>query len=396
MMSGTALSGVTVVDFAQGIAGPYCACLLGELGAHVIKVEPPEGDWGRKIGPQYGDAGVIFRTFNRGKRSVVLDLKEPVARQAALRLVDTADVFIESNRPRVLQRYGLDYASLHARNARLVYVSVTGFGQTGSYANRAATDSLMQAYTGLSFAAEESGRPGRLRIGIIDVSAGIYANSAVLAALITRQRSRSGQYLDINLTHTSAALQAYKIAEDAASGGAPQQELFAGTGTYRTRDGWIAVSAIRDKHVIALLRIAGRSDLLSDAMFASTELRLDHQEDLRKLIATEMEKMPTQHWLRAMQEADVMGQEVLSYARFREDAHVRDRRIFMGMDDAACGPLPMVRMPGLDPDELAFEPYPPMGQNTREELAAAGVATADIEALLKAQSASDGARREAP
>ncbi len=383
-MLGRALDGFTVVDLSQGTAGPYCACMLGEFGARVIKVEPAQGDWGRYIGPQYGDAGVIFRLFNKGKESVVLDLKISRARYAALRLVERADVLVESNRPGIMKRYGLDHEALRKNLPRLVYVSVTEFGQDGPSATRAATDSVMQAYTGLSLGAITSAEPARLKIGIIDISAGIYASNAVLAALMARGRSGEGPYLDINLTHTAAALQAYKIAEDAASGGAAQQELYAGTGTYRTQDSWIAVSAIRDMHVEQLLSIVGRADLLGDARFAFGELRLVNQEALRGLIAAEMAKQPTAHWLAKMQDADIMGQEVLSYSRFRDDAHVKARHIFQELDSGPTGPLPVVRVPGLGLDEAATRPYPDIGRDTRAVLAELGINSEDIDSMERA------------
>lgn len=389
-MLGHALSNFTVLDFSQGIAGPYCTSMLGEFGARVIKVEPPEGDWGRFIGPQYGDSGVIFRLFNKGKESVVIDLKHEHAREAALGLVARADVLIESNRPGIMRRYGLDFASLRERFPRLVYVSVTGFGQDGPFAARAATDSLMQAYTGLSLAAISAAEPARLKVGVIDMSAGIYASNAVFAALMARERSGAGQYLDINLTHTASALQAYKIAEDAASGGAPQQELFAGTGTYRTQDGWLAISAIRDKHVEDLLRIVGCSELLADARFDTGPHRLANQEALRALIAARMDTQPTAHWLARLGEADIMGQEVLSYSQFRDDAHVKARGIFQNMESASGRPLPVVRVPGLGLGEVEMRPYPDKGRDTRPVLAECGMTPNAIDSIVRGADAVEG------
>jgi len=386
-MLGQALAAITVLDFSQGIAGPYCACMLAELGARVIKIEPPEGDWGRYVGPRYGDSGVIFRSFNKGKKSIVLDLKESVARDAALRLADHADVFIESNRPGAMKRCGLDHEALSRRNPRLVYVSVTGFGQLGPYAGRAATDSLMQAFTGLSYAALGGEHPARIRLGVIDVSAGLYASHAVLAALIERGRSGIGQNLDINLTHAAAALQAYKIAEDAASAGAPQQELYAGIGTYRTRDGWLAVSAIREKHVIGLMELIGRSDLLLDPRFFTTEARLANQGALREMISAEILKMPTSYWSEQMQKADLMGQEVLDYNGFRGDSHVENQGIFQTVEFDGIGPLPTVRVPGLLREEAKLESSSELGRHTKEVLTEFGVPSADVAAVLQANGA---------
>jgi crotonobetainyl-CoA:carnitine CoA-transferase CaiB-like acyl-CoA transferase len=380
-MLNDALAGLTVVDFSQGIAGPNCACLLGDLGARVIKIEPPEGDWARGVGARYGDSSVTYKCFNRGKLGVMLDLKDARAREAACRLTDAADVFVESSRPGVAKRLGIDYGTLKERNPRLIYVSVTGFGQTGPYGNRPATDTILQALTGFSIGVAGSGSPMRVRVAVVDVSAGVYAGYAALAAVIRRARTGTGEYLDINLMHAAAALQGYKIAEDAASGGARQGELFAGIGIYATQDGYLALSAIRDAHVVGLLEAIGRTALIEEPRFSTLEKRLERQDELREEIACEIAKQPTRYWLTVMSKTDLLYQEVLNYSRFREDPQAEAVCLFEQVVFDGVGPLPMVRPPGAEDGRMQAMPSPLLGQHTREVLLEAGVASSDADEL---------------
>lgn len=372
-MLGQALCGTTVLDLSQGIAGPHCACLLGDLGARVVKIEPPEGDWARSLGEGSGGTSPVFHAFNRGKEGVVLDIKTGPGRRAVARLAQTADVIVESNRPSVLQRFGLDYAELAARRPELIYVSLTGFGQSGPYSARAATDSVVQAYSGFALGASASAEPVRIRFGLIDVSAGLYASHAALAAYVVRLRTGRGQHLDINLAHAAAALQSYKIAEAAAAGPEGARELAAGIGTYRTTDGYIVLSAVRDKHLLGMLEVIGLRKLLEDSRFATRDARMNHQGELHALVAAALRAMPSAHWTKMMDTADLPCQEVLSYAAFRADPHARFHALVQeaAYGDAAC--LPTVRCPGLVAAEFQCRPAPRLGEHTDAVLARAGI-----------------------
>lgn len=371
-MIAEALEGVTVLDFSQAIAGPYAACLLAELGATVIKVEPPEGDFSRRLGEIHGDSATPFKVFNRGKRGIALDLKDVTARQAALRLIEKADVLIENNRPGTMQRLGLDYEYVRRLNDRIIYVSMTGYGQSGPYAQYPATDILMQAYTGLALGASATNEPIRVQFALIDMCAGIYASHAVLAALLQRANRGRGQHLDINLMHAAAAFQSYKITEHAASSENRKEELYAGIGIYRTRDGHVAISAMRDKFVLGLLELIGRMDLVDDPLFSTAELRTSNQAMLREEIARAIRRFTTKDLIKAMQAADLMGQEVLDYASFVEDGHVRETGLFEFME--VCGmSLPFVRAPGTAQDRPRLRQAPRLGQDTYEILVEAGV-----------------------
>ena len=371
-MIAEALDGLVVLDFSQAIAGPYSACLLAELGATVIKIEPPQGDFSRRLGEAYGDSATPFKILNRGKHGIILDLKDVTARQAALRLIEKADVLIENNRPGTMRRLGLDYEYVQKVNDRLIYVSMTGYGQSGPYAQHPATDILMQAYTGLALGASQDGEPIRVQFALIDMCAGLYASHAVLAALLQRASSGRGQHLDISLAHAAAAFQGYKIADYAASGGQKQEELYAGIGIYRTQDGYIAVSAMRDKFVLGLLNVIGRMDLIDNPLFSNAELRTANQRALRHEIAGTIKTLSSRKLLTAMRAADLMGQEVLDYGAFIQDSHIRNTGLFEFFETDGLV-LPVARLPGTARDRPKLRQAPKLGQDTYDVLVKAGV-----------------------
>src|ERR1700754_1706073 len=193
--------GLRVLDFGQGVASPYCGALLASYGADVIKVEPPEGDWSRRLGTTYGTHSALSAVYNRGKRSLCLDLKKSNALEVARHLAAQCDVFIEGFRPGVAARLGLGYDTLRQDNARLIYLSVSGFGQNGPYAERPCTDSVAQAFSGLvSVNVGNDKVPHRVGATISDVATGVYAFQAVSTALFARAAVGTGRWIDVSLT----------------------------------------------------------------------------------------------------------------------------------------------------------------------------------------------------
>lgn len=368
-----ALQGFKVLDFSQGIAGPHGACLLAEMGADVLKIEPPTGDWLRVMGARKGQSSVLFATFNRGKRGLMLDLKRPEAVQTARQLIAQADVMLESNRVGVMARLGLDYEAARQINPRLVYVSVTGFGQSGPYIERPATDAAVQAYSGFSFGASDMVTPMRVRLSLVDIITGIYTSQAVQGALLQRARTGEGQFIDISLAHSITAVQAYKYAEHELTGGALSGELFAGIGLYRTADGYIAMSAMKEQHIIDLMQLLGLGELLQDPRFATPQARFENQGLLREQLASRFVQQPSAHWLPRLREADLIHQEVLTYEAYRRDAQVLHQRLFTPSDLNEMGTLPTVRMPGLPADGPPLSPPPSIGQHTDEVLCSLGL-----------------------
>lgn len=368
-MLSKALTGITVLDFSQGIAGPHGACLLGEMGADVIKIEPPAGDWLRGLGHRQGDTSVLFGYFNRGKSGIALDLKDPLGKQAALDMIRQADVMIESNRPGVMARLGLGYDDVRALNPGLVYLSVTGFGQQGPHCGLPATDAAMQAYTGFSFGAGDMKDPVRVRISVVDIVTGVYASNAVLAALMGRAgNGGQGQYIDLSLMHGISAVQGPKYAEHQATQGAVSRELYAAIGIYQTRDGHIALSAMRDQQVTDFIALIGRADVLQDARYATQRDRHENQDALRALIQAELLKQPNSHWIEATRRIDLICQPVQAYADFRRDPQALAYEIFQEMNLGYDHPLPVVRMPGMAAAEANLGPPPRLGADTAQVL----------------------------
>lgn len=376
-----ALAGVRVLDFSQGIAAPHGACLLGEMGAEVIKIEPPAGDWLRGLGVRRNGSSVLYGTFNRGKRGLALDLKQPKALQAARQLIEGADVMIESNRPGVMQRLGLDYQSVRRINPRIVYGSVTGFGRTGPQADLPATDAAVQAFSGLSFGAGDMVQPVRVRISMIDVVTGVYLSQGILGALVQRGRTGEGQHVDLSLMHCISAVQGYKFAEYEATGGAVARELFAAIGIYRCADGFIAISAMRDQQVVDLIRLIGQEPLLADPRFDSPQARFENQDGLRVVIAEALAMQAVAAWLPRLQGADLIAQEVQDYPSFRRHPQTLSQSIFTQADLGEAGSLPVVRMPGL-PVEAHCAPAPQLGQDTLAVLREAGLDPATCDTLV--------------
>ncbi|WGS19903.1 MULTISPECIES: CoA transferase [unclassified Bradyrhizobium] len=261
--------GLRVLDFGQGVASPYAGYLLAANGADVIKVEPPEGDWSRRLGTTYGSQSALSAVYNRGKRSLVLDLKKPEGIETARKLAAGADVIIEGFRPGVMDRLGLGYNALSRENPRLIYLSISGFGQEGPYAQRPCSDSVAQAFSGLvSVNVGADGIPHRVGATISDVCTGLYGYQAVATALFARASICKGRRIDVSLSQSTAALLGHKLAEHVLEGGAPRL-LNVPAGSYRTSDGWIMVTLVTEAQYGRLCSVLERDDLATDPRFAS-------------------------------------------------------------------------------------------------------------------------------
>lgn len=345
------LEGMTVLDLSQGIAGPYCAGLLGDFGARVVKVEPPGGDWLRRAGGRVGRSTAMFETFNRRKQSIVLDLKSAIGAAAARRLVEAADVVVESARVGAMRRLRLGYADLASARPELVYTSISGFGQTGPKARLPATDTVIQAYAGI--AAHATSAPGspRLRLAIVDIVSGLYASQATLAALMKRWRTGKGQWVQVDLVHAMAALQAYKIADVLANGDDGQREAFAVIGNYKACDGALCISAASDRHVLACLQALDLAAVLQEPAFADPVARHAHQVELRRRVAAALAPMPLTEALRRLEQAEVPCQRILDYAGFVADAKANAPGLFEWLQCADGARLPAVRTPATGSDQ---------------------------------------------
>ncbi|MGH7421727.1 MAG: CaiB/BaiF CoA transferase family protein, partial [Candidatus Rokuibacteriota bacterium] len=245
-------AGLKVVDLSQGIAGPYSAMLLAQYGADVVKVEPPEGDWARGLGKKYGDLTAFAVAANLGKRSIVLDLKTEEGKETVRRLLATADVFLESFRPGVAARLGVGYPDVSALNPGIIYLSVSGFGQTGPDAERPAVDTVFQAFTGLmSVNRGADGIPHRVGVIVMDMATALSSFQAVAVALYARRDEPRGRYIESSLLRGGATIQAVSMIQHHLEGGKPQPGLTP-SGTFKASDGWINLTILRDADFPAL------------------------------------------------------------------------------------------------------------------------------------------------
>lgn len=379
--------GLRVLDLGQGVASPYCAMLLALYGADVVKVEPPGGDWSRGLGTRYADdtQTAMSMTFNRGKRALQLDLKSAEGRAVLRRLALQADVLIEGFRPGVVARLGVGYDSLKDENPGLIFLSVSGFGQTGAYAERPCTDSAAQAFSGMvSVNPGADGVPHRIGALMCDVPTGLYAYHAVATALYARRDTGTGRWIDISLMNGGAAILGHKLAEYALGGG-PPATINAPAGTYRTSDGVISLALINEDQYRRLCDVLARPDLATDPRFDSFPTRGANEPALVAQIAPIFATDTAAAWLARLRAADLICDRVNSFADWLADPHVQAVGASVPISQPGVGPVPMPHTPGAPAaSEAALTPSPSPGQHSRAVLADAGLSKQEIAALEQA------------
>jgi CoA:oxalate CoA-transferase len=376
--------GLRVVDMSQGVAGPYCAMLLAQHGADVIKIEPRDGDWARKLGQEYGDHSAFSIPANLGKRSIVMDLKHKDTQAIVDGMIADADVFIEGFRPGVMDRLGYSYERLKGINPKLIYVSVSGFGQAGLMRERPAMDPLLQAFTG--FMSENQGADGiphRTPLILFDMSTALYAQQAVAAALYARRDHDQGRKIDLSLMESAAAVQAIRLMDSYREG--PYQVASAPSGTFETQDGFLQMIVVKNIEFEKLCNAVGWQDFLADPKFDSNLKRRDHAEFLigeaRALFATNT----TGHWQALLTEVGVQNERVQSYREFAEHPQTAALGAVAwltqeGSDEA----WPVPNMPGTPKLEQGEKHAvsPTLGQHTREIMADMGHDASTIDKLM--------------
>ncbi len=387
-----ALEGLTVLDLTQVMAGPSCCQLLGDLGAQVVKVEPAgSGDHTRQSMGHFLPHGEssAFVAVNRNKRGIAIDLKQDAGRDAFYRLARGADVVVENFRPGVTARLGVDYPTLSEQNPRLIYASISGFGQTGPYAGRPGYDLIAQAMSGImSVTGEPGGAPVKSSIPLADLAAGLYCAVAILAACIARERTGRGQYIDTSLYEAGLALSVWETAELWATGQVPRplgsaHRMNAPYQAFRTRDGYITVGANNPRLWQRLCQVIGREDLLADERFTSNAGRMAHREALTTEIESALKSRDTADWEAALLEAGVPCGPLRDYAQVVQDPHTLAREMVVTMDHPVEGEIRGLGIPvklSGTPGEIR-RPAPLLGQHTDEILAGLGYSAAEISAL---------------
>jgi crotonobetainyl-CoA:carnitine CoA-transferase CaiB-like acyl-CoA transferase len=387
----TALEGIRVIDLTSVLAGPFCTMMLGDAGADVIKVESPAGDQARTWGPPFwGDQGAEFLAVNRNKRSIVLDLKTRKARGVLFDLCKTADVFVENYRRGVTERLGIDYESIRKVNPRIVYCSISGFGDSGPRRDQAAYDSVMQAFVGIMHMTGAPGTPPtRASVSICDMSAAMYANQAILLALAARARTGRGQRVEASLFESQIAWLAFRAVGYFATGKAPGGKLGSASAhlapyqVYATADGDLMVAALNNGLFKKLAVAMDLPELADDPDYATNAKRVQHREALNAKLMERFVTRGTVEWAKRLTDAGVPCSRINTVEDVLLDPQTEARNMIMQLEHPTLG---AIKVPGI-PIKLSDTPgsgrrAPPLlGQHQHEVLEELGLSREDIEAL---------------
>ena len=390
------LAGITVVDLTQVLAGPYCTYQLALLGADVIKIEPPgQGEWTRGQGsfPGLSEHGLSlgFCVQNAQKRSLTVNLKEPRGIAIVTHLVARADVFVENFRPGVADRLGLGYAALAARNPRLVYASISAYGQDGPLGHRGAYDHVVQAMAGIM---PTTGMPGSepTKVGApyIDYAAGLQGAFAITAALHERHRTGTGQRVDVAMLDTALLLMANHLVQVAMTGENPAKtgnEAFSGapsSGCYATQDGLLMLAANTERQFVALCTALGRPDLTTDPRFADRHIRRHNQEALRQAFATVFASNTAAAWEALLDAAGVPAAKVRTIREVLDEGQPAARGLLTAVRPVEGGPDVRVPTAGFKINSAVLAPTQPprqLGTDTEAILQQLGYTASEIATL---------------
>src|SRR5690349_1246458 len=315
--------GVKVLDLSQGVAGPYCAMHLARNGADVIKVEPTgAGCWSRQLGRPIGDHTAHSVVVNRAKRSLAVDLKTDEGVAIVQRLARDCDVFVQNYRVGKIDKFGLDYESVKKSNPEVIYLSITGFGPKGPLFDQPATDSVMQAYTGMmSINRGPTGIPQRIEMLAIDFSTGLYAFQAVAAALYKKAMKGRGSYIETSLLECALALQEGAMMEHHLQGGAAEP-IGMPVGMFKTRDGYMSVNARRDEHFKRLAKLLDREQWLADPRYADARARVTNRDALMAELRPIFETKTSDEWVELLSSIDILKAKVNTYEDLFADEQV--------------------------------------------------------------------------
>jgi len=395
MTKSTALDGLRVLDVTQVMAGPYCAMVLADLGADVIKIEPPAGDSSRQMPGAVGTDSPSFNAVNRGKRSVVLNLKAREGREVFTRLVRSTDILIENYRPGVMDALGLGYEALAPLNPRLVYASISGYGQTGPERGKGGFDLIAQGVAGImSVTGEPGGPPVKAGVPLTDLGAGLFALVGILAAIEHRHRTGVGQRVDTSLVDAGVALSVWEATEYFSGVGMPTalgsaHRMNAPYQAIRCADGYITLGAANERLFRRLCEVLGHTEWTDQPEFADNASRVKHREALAGRIESITSLQPRSHWLTLLESRDIPCGPINDYAQVFADPQVLAREMVVETKHPTLGHLRTlgspIKLSATPPDVSRRAPM--LGEHTEQVLADAGFSKNEIAALRQSGAA---------
>ncbi|MBA3361823.1 MAG: CoA transferase [Acidimicrobiia bacterium] len=388
------LSGLRIVEFGNLVAAPYCGMLLADLGAEVIKIEPLGGDLAREIGPFYGEESAFFIAVNRGKKSVAIDAKAPLASTVLRRLCLGADVVLNNLRRGAMERMGLGYRDLSDGGGHVVYASITAFGATGPDADRPGIDLVFQGESGMmSIAGDEGDPPHKTATTIADFVAGTNAALAIVAAIAGGggRRGGEGRLVEVALRDSLIAVQAGWNAQFFASGNQPERTgtaspVTAPNQSFRTADGYFNVAVVSDRHFAETAKALDLFELGEDPRFGSNALRVENRQALTERLQTVFETRPTDHWIDVLSRAGIPVGRILDLPAVFADRQAQHNEMLVAVEHPRAGSINTQGSPlRVDGSPARSQlPAPFLGQHTREVLTDLGITDDEIDDLVRA------------
>lgn len=385
------LTGLRVIDFTRALAGPYCTMLLADMGAEVIKIElPGPGDDSRGWGPPFvGSESAFYLSVNRNKKSIVLDLKQPAGRDIAQRLISSADMVVENNRPGVMKRLGLDYESLQPQNPGLIYSSISAFGQTGPYAEKAGYDQVLQGYGGImGLTGEPDGGPLKVGLSITDLTTAMFAVIGIVTALFHRQLSGRGQYIDAAMLDGQVSWLTYQAQRYWASGEIPArsgagQTLIVPYQAIQTADGFINIAVGNESLWEIFTGVMGLAHLKDDPRFATNPARVENRQELIDILAPVFKAQGSGHWIELFDRAGIPCGPIYTLDQVVADPQVLARDMVSQVHHPAYGTINMLGFPLKFSETPGRKPSAPptLGEHTEEVLQGLGLSDGDMQAL---------------
>lgn len=386
-----ALKGMKVVDLSQVLAGPYCTMVLGDMGADVVKVEKfPLGDDTRTMGPYINEESYMYMMVNRNKRGVCLNLKTDEGLQVLYKLIEDADVFIENYRPGVTKKLGIDYDTLKSINPRLIYCSISGYGQTGPYKNKGGFDIMAQGLSGLiDMTGERTGKPVKVGIAIHDIAAAQTAIQSILAAYIHRLKTDIGQYIDVSLVDSGLAWTVWEAAAYFGKGEVPRRNgtahrVSAPYQGYKTKDGFILIGAANQKLWEKFcLSVVHKPEWIEDERFLTNSIRAQHVDELEIEMENVLKEQDSAYWLDLLDKNGIPSGPIYSYDQTLADEHIISREMILDYEHPVAGEMKTLGFPAKfseTPGQFR-SPAPLLGQHNKEVLAELGYSLEEIESF---------------